>query len=280
VIDAFHVLDTGYCTASEHLMVRGGARRPVECHALVALLHHGREGWLLFDAGYSPRLAEATAGLPYSLYGRMLPAHTSAEQAVVGQLARFGLQATDVRHVIASHFHPDHACGLRDFPAARFVCDRGAYADVARRSGWAALRAGFLPGLIPPDFADRARFVDAYEDSPDMPSVGRAHDLFGDGSLLLVPLPGHARGQVGLFVPETPHGPVFLVADGAYLTRSLRDDVPPHPVTNLFADDGRAVRATVSRLHAFHRARPDVALIPTHCPEAYARWVTAGGTAA
>ena len=90
MIDAFFLLDTGYCKASEAALVRGGAwNRTVDCHALVALLHHTREGWLLFDTGYAgPRLASATARFPYRLYRWLLPAHTRPEQSAAAQLTR------------------------------------------------------------------------------------------------------------------------------------------------------------------------------------------------
>ena len=53
------LLDTGYCLASESTVIRGGRRRPIACHAPVALLHHPAHGWTLFDTGYAPRLLDA-----------------------------------------------------------------------------------------------------------------------------------------------------------------------------------------------------------------------------
>src|SRR5262245_53702803 len=63
-----HILDTGYCLAHESLVMRGGARREIACHSLVALIHHPRHGWGLWDTGYAPRMLEATARWPFSLY--------------------------------------------------------------------------------------------------------------------------------------------------------------------------------------------------------------------
>ncbi len=272
IIDALFLLDTGFCRAREASLIQGGANKTVDCHALVALIHHSREGWLLFDTGYNTeRLAQATARLPFRAYRQLLPAYSRPEQSVVCQIARFGLSPGDIRHIIVSHFHPDHAGGLCDFPQARFVCDRAAWDDTQARTGFAALRQGLLPALLPNDFAERAQFCDDYSDGTNLPGLGKTRDVFGDQSLLLVPLPGHARGQIGLFIPQSPRGPVFLVADGAYLMRSIRENKPPGAITNLFADDSKAVVQTVSRLHEFHQARPDVALVPTHCAEAFAR---------
>ena len=54
-----HVLDTGYCTASEHHLIQGGRRRRLIVHSVAALLQHPQHGWLLWDAGYAPRLLDA-----------------------------------------------------------------------------------------------------------------------------------------------------------------------------------------------------------------------------
>ena len=269
-IDALYLLDTGFCRAREASLIRGGANKTVDCHALVALIHHRREGWLLFDTGYNAaRLADATARLPFRAYRYLLPPHSRPEQSAAHQIAGFGLTPNDIRHIIVSHFHPDHAGGLCDFPQSHFVCDRAAWNDAQEKTGFAALRRGLLPALLPSDFEGRTEFCDNC-DGPSLPGLGKTRDVFGDGSVLLVPLPGHARGQIGLFVPQSPRGSVFLIADGVYLTRSIRENKPPGKVTNLFADDSRAVVQTVSRLHEFHKACPEVTLVPTHCPEAFA----------
>ena len=264
MLTACHVLTTGYCRASESHLIRGGARRTVDVPAQVALLHHATRGWLLFDAGYASRLWDATARPPYFLYRRATPLRLPPELPLAAQLpTALGLSPADVRTVVVSHFHADHVAGLRDFPRARLVASRAAYADVAGRRGWPALRRAFLPLLMPGDFADRATLVDDFSGGPDLPHLGPTRDLFGDGTLLLVPLPGHARGQIGLYA-ETPETPTLFLADSAYRTRSVRENLPPHPLTDLFADDPRAARDTLTRLHAFHRARPDVRLVASH----------------
>jgi glyoxylase-like metal-dependent hydrolase (beta-lactamase superfamily II) len=270
-----HILNTGYCLASEHLLLRGGRRQQIACHSLVALLRHPREGWLLWDTGYAPRMLELTAHWPASLYRRLTPLYIRAELAVVRQIAHFGLAPEDIHHILISHFHADHLCGLLDFPSARFVAARSAYEHVAGRQGFAALRWAFLPGLLPADFSARATLLDA-PTGDSLAGLGSTQDLFGDGSLRLVALPGHARGQMGLLA-RTGRGEVLLAADSAWLSRSIYEQRPPGRLTNLIVDEPRAVRTTISHLHAFAQARPDVRIIPTHCPEAFAREV--GGRA-
>ncbi|HEX6291976.1 MAG TPA: MBL fold metallo-hydrolase [Herpetosiphonaceae bacterium] len=266
-----HVLDTGYCLAHERHVLRGGARRTIDCHSIAALLRHPQHGWLLWDTGYAPRMLDVTQRWPFWLYRRATPLRLQPDLAVVAQLGRFGLTPADVRTIVVSHFHADHIAGLRDFPAARFVATRAAYADVSGRDGLSALRRAFIPALLPEDFAQRAELLPAFS-GPALPGLGATHDLLGDGSLRLVELPGHARGQIGLLA-QTDRGPIFFAADGCWHARSIRERRPPSRLTYLFVDNPRAVRTTIDALHTFSIACPDVRIVPSHCPEAFAREV-------
>jgi glyoxylase-like metal-dependent hydrolase (beta-lactamase superfamily II) len=266
-----HMLDTGYCLAWEHHALAGGRHARIECHSLVALLHHPHHGWLLWDTGYHPRMLDATATFPYSLYRRITPLFIRPELAVASQLGAFGLRPADIRLIFVSHFHADHVAGLRDFPDATYVTLRAAYRHVAPLRGFSALRRGFLPMLLPGDFARRVAFPDAF-DGPLLPGLGPTCDYFGDGSLLLVLLPGHARGQIGMLA-QTESGPVLFAADCCWLSRSIREVRPPARIANFIADSPAAVLDTITRAHTFAQAYPDVRIVPSHCPEAFAREV-------
>jgi glyoxylase-like metal-dependent hydrolase (beta-lactamase superfamily II) len=266
-----HMFGTGHCLARENHLIRGGRRVTVQCHSLVALLRHPAHGWLLWDAGYAQRMLEETRRMPYAIYRMVTPLRLRPDLAVVEQIWRWQLTATDIDRIIISHFHADHIAGLRDFPQARLIASAGAYHGVAGRHGFSALRRGMIPALLPDDFAARAELLPDFA-GPALPELGPTHDLFGDGSLVLVALPGHARGQMGMLA-RTTQGQVLFAADACWLARSIREHTPPHPITNLLVDDPRAVRATIDHLAAFAQARPDVTIIPSHCPETFAHAV-------
>ena len=265
------ILDTGYCLAWEDHVLQGGQHRRIACHSLVALLHHPEHGWLLWDTGYAPRMLEVTRRLPFRLYRYATPLRLRPELAVIAQLQRRGLAAKDIRRVLISHFHADHIAGLCDFPAAEFIATQAAYDDIAAREVFGALRRAFIPALLPADFAARATLLPAFESSP-VSAPGPTHDLFGDGSLVLVALPGHARGQMGLLV-HTQRGRILFAADGCWLRRSIRERRPPSRLTHLIVDDPCAVQTTIEKLHVFATSNPDVIIVPSHCPEAFAEEV-------
>jgi glyoxylase-like metal-dependent hydrolase (beta-lactamase superfamily II) len=266
-----HILDTGYTIAIEAAMISGGRLRKIICHSLVGLLLHPEHGPILFDTGYASRIIEASRRFPYRFYRWITPLHVKEEWAVASQLPRFGLAPEDICHVIVSHFHADHIAGLRDFPRAQMVVKRSAYEYVSRRRGWRAVQKGFLPRLMPTDFRSRATLLPGFS-GPPLPGLGPTFALFGDPSLQLVDLPGHARGQIGLLA-STDGGRVLLAADGCWMLRQLLRCTPPHPITSIIADDMAAARSTIDNLHTFSLASPDVRIIPCHCPEAYEREV-------
>jgi glyoxylase-like metal-dependent hydrolase (beta-lactamase superfamily II) len=248
---------------------------------LVALIRHPRHGAVLWDTGYSPRLRAETAHLPAALYRYLLPVACRPEETAAAQLRRLGIAAHEVATVVISHLHADHIGGLRDFPAARIVLSRAALAE-ARRPGrrtesrplrqgtWRQLRAGFLPGLLPADLGERARVVEAHPEVA-VPTLGSGFDLFADGSVVAVPMPGHAPGQVGLLVRPHRQPETLLVADACWSSRALTHGELPHPIVALVTDDWRGYRRTVSTLAALSRARPDLLVVPSHCAQSIAR---------
>lgn len=255
------VLDTGFCTARSSLIERGTGWRTVRCHAPAFLIHHPSHGPILFDTGYAPRLADAFARWPDRVYKYATP--TTFGTPAVDHLAQFGYTARDIRTVIVSHLHADHVAGLPDFPDARFVISDTALRLQQSVRGLDAVRRGIVQALFPADFTERATVVSTFT-GPTLPHLGHTHDLFADGTVLLVALPGHARGQLGALV-HCEGESVLLCADGAWSTRAFRELRPPHWITNAMQDDLVALRSTLVGLREFSRARPDVTILPTHC---------------
>jgi glyoxylase-like metal-dependent hydrolase (beta-lactamase superfamily II) len=263
------ILHAGYCTCPEHIAIRGGARAHIRFPAMFALLEHPRHGAMLFDTGYSYRFFDATRKLPYSLYRHATPVTLNESDLAINQLSTFDIRPRDITRIFISHFHADHVAALADFDRARYVYLPHAYDNVRFTHGLGAVRRAYLPSLIPSDFDTRAAPVDMAQSVPLPPEYApftRGYDLLGDESLLAVELPGHAHGQMGLFVRDERQT-YFFVADAAWQGRSIRENRPPHPIANLLFPDPKAYRETLGALHSFNQLHPSVKVIPSHCEE-------------
>ncbi|MBI5935092.1 MAG: MBL fold metallo-hydrolase [Chloroflexi bacterium] len=262
-----HILHAGYCTCPEHIAIRGGSRTHIRFPAMFALIEHPRHGAMLFDTGYSYRFFDATSKLPYSLYRHATPVTLTEADLAVNQLLTFNLRPRDISRVFISHFHADHVAALTDFDRARSVYLPHAFDSVRFTRGLSAVRRAYLPSLIPSDFDSRAAPVDMSRPvhlPPEYAPFTRGYDLLGDESILAVELPGHAHGQMGIFVRDDSQT-YFFVADAAWQGRSIRENRLPHLITNLLFPDPKAYRETLGALHSFHQLHPSVKVIPSHC---------------
>lgn len=261
------LLDTGICRVPEFHVLRDGSRRMLDCHAVVALIEHPQHGWGLFDVGYSQAMINATEHLPWSLYRQATPLQLAPELEVVNQLPRYGLSAADIGWIVLSHAHADHVAALADFPQAQIYMSATAFELLSQVQGIDALRRGIIPHLFPQGWHQRLHLIHEFRDQP-LFALGNTHDLFGDGSLRLVELPGHARGQIGMYIANSR--PILLAADGAWHSRAIREQVLPHPITYFMIDEPKTMATTLARLSAFAQAYPEVLIVPCHCPEIYA----------
>ena len=130
----------------------------------------------------------------------------------------------------------------------------------------AAVGRAFLPQLLPDDFAARLRPIDQMHD-PGIGSFAHSHDLFGDGSVRLVDLSGHATGQIGALLQTGASQRMLLAADATWTLGSLRAGTLPHPLTYAFIDSVAELRESLVKLKQFSEQYPDVVIVPTHCPE-------------
>jgi N-acyl homoserine lactone hydrolase len=224
------------------------------------LVRHPTAGNIVIDTGLHPICARdvaANMGRGSNLIYR--PRMTS-DQALRAQLPARGVQLSDVRVVIMTHLHVDHASAASEFAASTFLVDRREWA--------AATDGGFREGYHHRQF-DHAfdwRTVDYEDDSVEsFAGFARSVDVFGDGSVRLVSTPGHTPGHQSV-VLRCSGREVLVVGDAAYTERELDGDVHP-----LLVRDGHLYRRSLREIAEYRRETPDALLIPGHDPEF---WVT------
>lgn len=260
-LSAFRV---GHCMHPSCMVLKGSGLAS-RCFPSRAYLIETAHGLVLWDTGYAERFREATSQGVYRLYSLITPVHFDARESLVAQLGAKGVQASDIHTLVLSHFHADHMAGLRDFPRARVMAAASAWNSVRHLSGFAAVRQAFVPSLLPADIAQRLQFVECLAESAlpaELAPFTHGRDLFGNGEVFLVELPGHADGQLGAFVQQ-PGGWTLIASDAAWVAESYQQLRGPSELSFIVQHRRAAWYATLGKLHALHQGGK-VAIRLTH----------------
>ena len=171
-------------------------------------------GLVLFDTGQTARAARSDWFPAWHPFFRLSRFELATDDEVAPQLHRLGIEPEDVRIVILSHLHTDHVGGLDPFSGSEVLVSR---LEWSRATGLPGSIRGYLPqywprGLAPTlvDFTGEA--LGPFEGT---------FDVLGDGSMLLVPTPGHTPGHTSLLL-RGPHGSWLLAGDMAHTAAELR----------------------------------------------------------
>lgn len=168
------------------------------------LIRHG-DRYMLWDAG-----------LPGELVGNpeVSPAQTmSLKERIVDQLARIGVKPEQISIVGISHYHLDHIGQAADFPNATLAIGAG---DVE-----------VLKNTPPGPFIQPQRLQPWFEGGSRMVTAESDIDVFRDGRVMMLKLPGHTPGHYALLV-RLASGPVLLSGDTYHFTEQVENKgVPP-----------------------------------------------------
>ena len=168
------------------------------------LVEHDR-GTLVFDTGMHRDLVHGSSRLGpiESMYDVEL-----TDQGLLGaRLAEHDVDPSSVQRAVLSHLHFDHCGGLTEVPDARIV---------VQSAEWEAAQDPIMAELgvyHPPDF----------HTGQDVERIDGRVDLFGDGSVVAIPTPGHTAGHQSLLI----EGRMLLVGDACYCQLALDEDALP-----------------------------------------------------
>lgn len=196
-----HLFSSGTIIAWKHLLVRGapeGVRITVPVPFY--LIEH-EKGLVLFDTG------QQVPKRVFSGDESFIPVMT-AEDRAVSQLKKRGIAPEMISYIILSHHHSDHIQGLPDFPEVPCIIREeelqyGPMKEIKRM--------------------DPGRKWIHPEGNPD---------LFGDGSIVCIPTPGHTLGHQSLFLTFEDGKRILLTADAAY-TETALSQFPPEKEKDL-----------------------------------------------
>jgi len=136
-------------------------------------------------------------GLPHALAGTEPQTQDiftiSLERTLIEQLAEIGLSAQDIEFISISHSHFDHSGQAALFPDSQWLVNRDEFDYMFSTDANRAQNAAF---------ADLSKSI-----------FSGNHDVFGDGSVMILALPGHTPGHSALQINLLESGPILLTGD-------------------------------------------------------------------
>ncbi|GAA0934451.1 N-acyl homoserine lactonase QqlR [Kribbella koreensis] len=220
------------------------------------------DGLVLFDTGQDR--ASVTdpdyfpGGLNGIVYDRLATFEIAPEQTLSNLLTAAGYDIADVHTAVLSHLHQDHIGGLRELSKARIVVADEEWKSMRRPLPTAR---GYLRRHIErPDLRwERIH----YEGIAPIGPFDQGHDLFQDGSLVLLPTPGHTPGSLSMLVRRTGRPPLLMVGDLTYDADLLAAGEIPG------VGKRPELHRAVAKVNQLRELFPDLVVLAAHDPAAH-----------
>ena len=241
-----------------HILTDKAWTEPLPIYAWV--IEHP-EGVIVIDTGETARTAERgyfPAWHPYFKFAVRMSVQPDDE--VGPQLRTLGISPNDVRWVVLTHMHTDHAGGLAHFPKSEFLVARGEYETAHSLIGRVN---GFLPTHWPEWF--QPHLIDfpqeAFGTFPASFSLTKANDV------VLIPTHGHTANHLSVIVQDEDTS-IFLAGDTSYTQQLMVDQV-----LDGVSPNAKIAQQTLARIREYVQTTPTVYL-PSHDSEAVERLAT------
>ena len=209
-----HILSGGRLRMKKHIYLPEAAREetidlPVSCF----LLRHPQAN-VLFDTGCHPSVAEDAEGRWGNLTRAMTPIMGKADN-VIAELAAIGLAPSDIDVVVNSHLHCDH-CGGNGFFTESTIFVHAEEMKTARD----------------PEMEGNGYFQTDWNHDMLIEEISSEVDMFDDGRIVLLPLPGHSPGLTTVLASLPEGGTYLLASDAVPLKQNLDREIIPKNTWN------------------------------------------------
>lgn len=255
---SFSIIRTSGTDTREGFVYDGGSFfKPAKINYVAILVKHPK-GMFLFDTGLGNGIdMQYQTDMPRwkQLLLHYDPAVPARKQLLAGGYS--------ISRIFLSHGHWDHASGIVDFPDADIwiTLEEKLFLNQALVS-----KRLFGPAILRSQVSPKSIRWHVYQLGV-VPYMGfaRSYDIFSDGSAVIVPLPGHTPGSVGLILTTASGQRVFFCSDTVWNAGAF-DRARPKPwLARFIADDDQTLlRQTLRQLAILRAQYPDMIFVPAH----------------
>jgi len=216
-----------------------------------ALVKHPK-GDLLIDTGFGRDISQQFQTMPFLF--RAITFY-SLWQPAADQLRAAGYDPKSLHAILLTHSHWDHVSGLPDFAGVPVWITAPEH-EFIRRSG-AMDFCKLFSGIRYEEYG--------FEGGPYL-GFPASHDVYGDGSIVVVPASGHTPGSVIIFVTLANGTRYAFVGDLVYQLEGItqREERSWFVRINGADVDAEGNRENMLRMIALKERLPELIIVPAH----------------
>lgn len=178
------------------------------------------EGVIVVDTGETHKTS-VQGYLPkwHPYYALAVEFDVKPEDEIGPQLIKMGINPEkDVKKVVMTHMHTDHAGGLHHFPNSEIIIDKNEFKSA---SGLKGVLAGYLPHRWP------KWLKPTLIDLPNVPyfSFTKSLPITKDRKVMIVATPGHVSNHISV-IANLEGVYYFLAGDTSYTQENLLNEIP------------------------------------------------------
>lgn len=250
-ISLIKTYECGYCINNIGRIYKNMPHEKRKFPAKCFLLEHQNYGYIMIDSGYSKMIFEN--GITSKIYNMLNKTICNDEDILINQLKKDGIYENDIKYIIITHMHPDHIGGLMNFNQSKVIISEECN-DLIYKSSYKDL---VFKNLIPGTLEGRLQSIRLESNSILKGFKGK--DLFGDDSLWIIALEGHAKGQIGVFLKFQK---LFFVADATW-GRDLMDKKMKF-IPRFIQHNFDKYKQTIDKLKSIRDSESEIKLLATH----------------
>jgi len=253
----FSVLKTAESNGSlEAMVVDGGEIFDIRQLVHTAVLVRHPKGDILWDTGIGTQIEQQLSA--FSFLEGLLFSIQNVKPAYQ-QLVEHHYNLDELTAIIPSHLHWDHASGLEDFIGVPVWVQQNTYEEAM---------GGQPPGFVISQYDSPAiewqkiKLADKH-----YRGFKKSHDIYDDGSAVLVDLSGHTHGQFGLFLTLQSGKSYFFIGDTTWVVEGIQNNKSRPAIVDWLVGvdtDVETNAKVIDKIHQLSQRDPELVIVPAH----------------
>lgn len=249
------IYNCGYCVNNLKLVFKNYKKEIRKFPAQVVLIQHSKLGNILYDTGYSDLVYKNhIVSHIYNIFNRTF---VKAEDTIITKLDEDDIFKSDISKVILSHAHPDHIGALRLLPSYELISTAEVFNTMSKKH----LTDLVFKNMLPADGISRNIAPEFKGETILRKYFDKIYDVLGDGSVLGMALNGHAKGQLGIFLPEYN---LLFGADACWGEDLLGSVDDMRFIARRIQNNFSEYKATAEKLLKLKKDYPNIKIIFSH----------------